>query len=189
MKRFAAPALLALLAGCASGGGTAPAPAGARHVLVEVRGSGPEAEAFAGRLLNEAAERGAALADARLAGGRLADLADAGSESSKRFREGFPGDLYLAADVGPCQVFSHGVSMPGRVDPMTGIRENDVVVSRDVTCAASVSVAGPDGKVTRSVSVEGRLPANANEGDAEVSVEAARAAATAAAKKLFGGRK
>lgn len=147
-----------------------------------------EADAFASRFLYEAEERGTSLVDARLSGAHLADLSDPASESSRKLREAFPGEAYLAAEVGPCETFSRTTVMPGSIDPMTGIRRNDVIGGRDVVCTVALTESGPDGKTLRSVSVEGRLTLTESAGE-EPTLEAARDAAAAAAKKLFGKKR
>jgi hypothetical protein len=193
MRRLlAVVAPLVLLAGCASGG-SAPSGGGAaptRRVLVEVRGSAPEAEAFASRFLYEADERGASITDVRLAGRHLADLSTSDSDAGRDLKERYPADLYLSAEVGGCEVSTHVASMPGSVDPMTGVRTQDVIGGADTICTVTVVEAGPDGKVRRSATVNGRMAITQStmaEGDTRL--EAARDAASSAAKKLFGKKK
>jgi hypothetical protein len=80
--------------------------------------------------------------------------------------------------------------MPGSVDPMTGVRTTDVIGGTDTVCSVTVIEAGPDGKTRRSATVDGRTAVTASsmaEGDPRL--EAARDAASAAAKKLFGKKK
>ena len=177
---------LLLAVACASGG-AAPAKS-TRWVLVEVRGTGPEADAFASRLLYEAGEREIGVVDARLSGAHLADLSDPKSESSGKLREAFPGDAYVGADVGPCESFRRSGTMPGSIDPLTGTRTMDVVSSLDVSCSANVTELGADGKSLRTLTVEGHTTAS-NQVTAEgSSLDAAREAASQAARKLWGKR-
>ncbi len=189
MRGISLAAVLVLLAGCASSSGSAPK-AGARRVLVEVTGVRTEADSFASRLLLEAEERGSGLVDARLSGAHLADLSDPNSEASRKLREAFPGDTYLGATVGPCQTFNRSTTMPGAIDPMTGVRTTEVIGGRDVACPVTLTELGPDGRTLRNVRVEGDVSITGGvDVNAEPTIEAARDAAERAAKKMWSGKK
>jgi len=135
-------------------------------VLVEVAGSGPEAEAYAVRFLSVLSDAGLGnVADARLAGGRLDSLRDATSAEAARFRAAWPGDGYLGIDLPGC----------GPAGRSGGVR-----------CSGTIRLLSPEGKELAKVE-EGasNFTMIAENPDRSPEAEAARAAAEKGARKLL----
>ncbi len=131
----AAALSLALLCGCAASP-PASLPAGAPKalVLVEVRGSGPEADAFVERFLSFLSDHGLGnVADARLSGLPLDTLRDPEAPAAASFRRLYPGDGYLGVAFGGCGYTGRGA----------------------IQCTATVRLLSPGGKELLSLEAAG----------------------------------
>ena len=171
--KTAGPVLLALvaLAGCASSPAGAPAATAAsvrRLVLVEVDGRGSEADAFVSRFLLALSERGLGeVTDARLAGAALESLRDASSSAAERFRTHYPGDAYVGVKIPPCQ------PIRARAD------------SVEIECSVTVRAISPAGaSLAEFEARDANFTGIGRNEETGPEVEAARGAATKAAKKL-----
>jgi hypothetical protein len=197
MRRLAALAASLPLLGCSSApaasgaaaSGAAPGPAPKKAiVLVEAKGAAPELERFVPRFLSAASDRGlGAIVDARLSGARLADVAVPG-EASAEFRKAWPGDVYLGILLTPCRVQRREARLyERRTDPMTGmpVRVEDIVVSYEADCPASVSIVTAPGAPGKAIDVTGRNSSSeVSTADTEAEAQAAEDAAERAVKKL-----
>ncbi len=133
--RAAAALSLTLLWNC-SASPPAALPAGAPRalVLVEVKGSGPEADAFVERFLSVLSDRGLGnVADARLSGLALDTLRDPAAPAATAFRRLFPGDGYLGVAFGGCGYTGRGA----------------------IQCTATVRLLSPGGKELLSLEAAG----------------------------------
>lgn len=184
-----ASVLAALAAGCASGP-SASAASGAptkRLVLVETKGPGPELDRFVPRFLSAASDRGlGAIVDARLSGAHLADVGAPG-EVSAAFRKEYPGDVYIGVLLSPCVVRRHESGFYDRQTTSSGVptRVQNVVVTYEADCSATVTLVGEAGAAARAVEATGRNgTAEISASDTEAEAQAAEDAAERAAKKL-----
>lgn len=160
-------------------------------VLVEAKGANAEVEAFLSRFLFEVTERAnVGIADARLSGGVLGDLAaDIKGEAATQFREANKGDGWIGIEVGPCMVEARDATVPKVTQhPLTG---RDVTTFETIrtffgTCTASYKlVDANDGHVVKTVAVKGSATVTAVEGMADSYDAAASDAADQLAKKLY----
>jgi len=197
MRRLAAIAASLPLLGCASApaasgvaaSGAAPGPAPKKAiVLVEAKGAAPELERFVPRFLSAASDRGlGAIADARLSGARLADVAMPG-EAGAEFRKAWPGDVYLGILLAPCRIQRReGRVYDRQTNPGTGtpVRVQDIVVSYEADCSVSVSIVTAPGAAAKTIDVMGRNSSSeVSTADTEAEAQAAEDAAERAVKKL-----
>jgi hypothetical protein len=197
LPRLAAGAAALALAGCASapaasssaasGAAAASAPKKA-IVLVEARGAAPELERFVPRFLSAASDRGlGAIVDARLSGARLADVALPG-EASTEFRKAWPADVYLGVLLSPCQLQRREGRVYDRqtnVGTGTPVRVENIVVSYEADCSASISIVTAPGVPGKAIEVTGRNgTSEVSTRDTEAEAQAAEDAAERAVKKL-----
>jgi hypothetical protein len=202
-RRFALAAAfsasLAALLGCSSAPapsaspaarGSSPAPGAAKKaiVLVEARGAPPELERFVPRFLSEASDRGlGAIVDARLSGAHLADVGAPG-EAGAEFRKAWPADLYIGVVLAPCTIQRREGRVYDRqtnVGTGTPVRVEQIVVSYEADCSASVSVVTAPGAAAKIIDVKGRNgSAEVSTVDTEAEAQAAEDAAERAVKKL-----
>jgi hypothetical protein len=197
MHRLAVVAPTLALLGCASapapsGSATAGAAPGAEPkkaiVLVEAKGAAPELERFVPRFLSAASDRGlGAIADARLAGARLADVAVTG-EASTEFRKAWPADVYLGILLSPCRIQRREGRVYDRqtnVGTGTPVRVENIVVSFEADCTAMVSIVTAPGASGKAFDVTGRNgTSEVSTRDTEAEAQAAEDAAERAVKKL-----
>lgn len=168
MKRALAATLLVFftLAGCASAPPSAASSRFRSLVLVETSGGSLETETFVSRFLLVLSDAGLGnVADARLAGAKIEMLKDAASSQAIRFCERYPGDGYLGLKLDPCGYAGRGSG---------------------ISCTVSVLLISPEGKETARFDTSGSNATLITEGsDKSPEVEASRAAAEKAAKKLL----
>jgi hypothetical protein len=192
-RRLVAVAAFLPFLGCSStpaaSGSAASGPAAKKAiVLVEAKGDAPELERFVPRFLSAASDRGlGAIVDARLSGGRLADVVAPG-EAGAEFRKTWPGDVYLGILLSPCRIQRReGRVYDRQVNPGTGtpVRVENIVVSYEADCSVSVSIVTAPGAGSKSIDVTGRNgTSEVSTADTEAEAQAAEDAAERAAKKL-----
>ena len=191
------PALLvALLPAVAAAQAGAPPPAPPappsaklpRLILVEATGTASEIEAFVDRFRFEGEERETfALVDARLSGASFAALAtEPDGERAQAFRKEWPGPVWLSANLAGCDPKVVVTSIPDQTPE--GYRYNRTVVEASVECKVEIRRLESDrpGKPeTLTFAGSVKMPESSGSGFVDEPMqEAARAAATKAAKKL-----
>jgi hypothetical protein len=157
-------------------------------VLVEARGSAPELDRFVPRFLSSASDRGlGAIIDARLSGAHLADVGAVG-EAGTEFRKAWPADFYLGILLAPCGIQRHEGRVYDRQNNMgTGVptRVEQIVVSYEANCSATVSVVTAPGAAAKLIDVTGHNGSSeVSTADTEAEAQAAEEAAEKAVKKL-----
>ena len=179
-----AVALLALVHAPGAPAAGKPAP---RAVLVEADGREEELEAFLSRFDSELADGGKlAYSDARLSGANLGALAaEPDGATARAFRAEWPGEWWLAVSLSPCRVEVSRMQYSDTTPE--GYRVQRVVENVRVECDASLRlVDAATGKEGKPLTVKGTAGFRRTEGEESDSseLEAARAAAKKAAKKL-----
>ncbi len=164
--RVLAALSLALLCGC-SASPPAALPAGAPQalVLVEVRGSGPESDAFVERFLSVLSDHGLGnVADARLSGLPLDTLQDPASPAAAAFRRLYPGDGYIGVSFGGCGYTGRGA----------------------IQCTATVRLLSPQGTELLAVEATGsNFTGLSDNPERSPEIEASWAAAKKAARSFL----
>jgi hypothetical protein len=159
-----------------------------KHVaLVEVKGPNIEAEAFVSRLLSEISDRELfQVTDARLSGASASLLAaDPQGRDARAFREQFPVEAYMAADVAQCGLHTNRHVIPTQTPE--GYRSETVTYTYEAECPVTLRlIDAEDGHQITSLDARGRASFNGDDesGGTPAEEDAARDAATRIAKKL-----